>query len=376
MLQAIRKCLQLFSKHAVTGTAPARTNASGFTSHKSMADSASESDTQATQISSPASQSPTSEDGHSIENAELRLERLCHWCITGRAAEAELEIYAWQRHSNCPGDAVVLLASRLAQRKQYAQALQLLHNLLEHTAPKVTNDSQDDSSNSSTTQTQNINQLIATVKWLEEESQQAASSTSDSQLAQTICETEFHVFENTSDLSTSHSQHSRAEVELLASELLDRPELITSLVAAQKIERDHKTIALLRAAAARVVHDIERTSNFVAVCTAAANLAVYASDVDDARRWAHRGLRKSPFNASLAMILSSIEDDETIGPPASTVLLGAVNRFPRYPDLRAALIRREFAEGRTDIAKRRLAQWLTREPNQALATELEQELAA
>lgn len=169
---------------------------------------------------------------------------------------------------------------------------------------------------------------------------------------------------------------SDATIEQLAGELLDQIEVLPSLVAAQRIERDAQTITVLRGGVLRMLRDLDDDRAMLTACQALADLAMLAGDEDDARRWAHRGLRIDPYAAHFAIILSRVADDPAIGPPASSVLKDAVNAHPKYPDLRAALIRREFAEGRLDIARRRLTQWLQREPNQALAIRLQHEIAA
>ncbi len=169
---------------------------------------------------------------------------------------------------------------------------------------------------------------------------------------------------------------SEATINQLAGELLEQIDVIPSLVAAQRLAPDAQTISMLRGAMHQMLRDVEDQPGTLILCQAMADLAMLAADPDDARRWAHRGLRIDPYAAPLAIILSRLQDDPAVGPPASTVLKGAVNAHPKYPDLRAALIRREAGEGRIDVARRRLHQWLQREPNQAMALRLQHELAA
>jgi hypothetical protein len=112
------------------------------------------------------------------------------------------------------------------------------------------------------------------------------------------------------------------------------------------------------------------------ICQAMAQLALLADDADDARRWAHRGLRVDPYSASLALVLARITDDPAVGPPTHAILTAVAEAFPLYPDLQAALIRRDKAEGRDDDARRRLSLWLDRQPDHPLARQVQQELAA
>jgi len=76
------------------------------------------------------------------------------------------------------------------------------------------------------------------------------------------------------------------------------------------------------------------------------------------------------------LLLAKMEDDTALGPPAREVLADVSRVFPKYPDVRAALIRRENQDGRSGDARRRLELWLQREPTHPLALRLERELAA
>ena len=233
---------------------------------------------------------------------DRRLARLARWCVDGRLAAAELELYAWQRDPDCPAQARVLLAA-LTARRDPDHTSDLLHP----------------------------------------------------------------------DIDLDHVEQGNPSVEQLAAALADSPQLIESLVAAQKIEPDQEAVALLRQAVAMVVED---ESHRAVGCQALAELALLADDPDDARRWAHRGLEVNPRSAALAMILGQLRDDPRDGPPAAVVLDDAHQAHPDYPDLRAALIRREFADGHTDQAHIRLRQWLSDEPEHPIAHRVHGELAA
>jgi len=99
-------------------------------------------------------------------------------------------------------------------------------------------------------------------------------------------------------------------------------------------------------------------------------------DARDARRWAHRGRRIDAYHVKFALILGELEDDPAVGPPASAALDEALRAHPHYPDVRAALIRREFTDGQTVAARHRLQRWLDDQPEHPLALQLQEELAA
>lgn len=294
------------------------------------------------------------------ETIERRLARLSRWCVDGRVVAAELELYEWRRLPDCPAEAVALLAGRLERSNRQALAASLLNERIaaSHESEPVI-----------------LQTLIA-----------IHLAAGDSRAATYIARLHREhghapaVMRWLGTLCPSHTAAlppvSHATIEQLAGELLDQIDVIPSLVAAQRIERDERTITMLRGAITQMLRDIGDERSMLTACQALADLAMLAGEQDDARRWAHRGLKLDPYAAQLAIVLSRVDDDLAVGPPASSILQGAVNAHPKYPDLRAALIRREFAEGRIDVARRRLHQWLQREPNQPLAIRLQTELAA
>jgi len=170
--------------------------------------------------------------------------------------------------------------------------------------------------------------------------------------------------------------NSPAAVDRLAAELHGRLDVVPSLVAAQRVGKNSANIALLRDALKLVEPHADAKRHHLSICAALAELALLVGDGDDARRWAHRGLKRDPYNATLALLVARIDDDEHVGPAASAVLTRVLRQHPRYPDVRAALIRRQFADGNTEQARRRLRQWLSDEPAQPVARRLSKELAA
>ncbi|MHB1158157.1 MAG: tetratricopeptide repeat protein [Phycisphaerales bacterium] len=150
-------------------------------------------------------------------------------------------------------------------------------------------------------------------------------------------------------------------IDQLAAELLDQPDVIASLVAAQKCRMQSQRVELLRRALARIVDDLPQSLDAV---VALAELSLLADDADDARRWAQRGLRADPYHAKLALIL---DDAERRAPapisskprqsesfPGASAALGSsearpalrrvADRYPDYRDVRAALARRIAGE--------------------------------
>lgn len=298
--------------------------------------------------------------------ASARLGRLARWCVEGRQAAAELELHAWRREADCPRQAMVLLASLWARRGEIAAAAELLRD----STPGG------EAAGGEAADAQSLC-LLTALDIVNGPSESASSS------LQHLNAAAGHEPSVRAWLAAIHPRGcldapalTEAAIDHLACELLVNIDVVASLVAGQKIENNADTIRLLRLALSRALRDIDDERHQLAACQAMAELAMLAGDHDDARRWAHRGLRLLPYCASLALVLARIKDDAMVGPPAAAVLAEAVNAHPKYPDLRAALIRRDFAEGRADVARRRLQQWLRREPNHAVARRLKEELAA
>lgn len=169
---------------------------------------------------------------------------------------------------------------------------------------------------------------------------------------------------------------SHSVVEQLACDLVGQIDVIPTLVAAQQTEPVAADIDLLRGAIGRVVRDIDDAQQNLMICEAMAQLALLASDGDDARRWAHRGLKLNPYAAKLALVLSQVPENETEGPRTVNVLQQVCNANPSYPDVHRALILRYRNDGDDDSARLQLRRWLDREPHNAIAKNLQQEIAA
>ena len=79
-------------------------------------------------------------------------------------------------------------------------------------------------------------------------------------------------------------------IEQLAGELLEQPDVIVTLVAAQKNRMQSQRVELLRRSLRRIVEDVPQPLEAI---VALAELAMLADDADDAKRWALRGLSRS-----------------------------------------------------------------------------------
>ena len=298
----------------------------------------------------------------SHESAQERLQRLAEWTLTGRLAEAELELYGWAHESDCPADARVLLSSLLKRRGKHDDALAVL---------AVAGVAKTDTD----AEVLRMQACCLMTTELTESARQCVLALHHAHghlahIGRWIRATQLPGAAESQSLPD-------AQVEHLAEELALRPDLLPSLVAAQRVGADAMSLLLLRQAVLRLAPKLREDDERMAmVCQALADLALLSDDADDARRWAYRGLRLRPYSASLALVLSRVEDDPAVGPPASEVLRKAYEANPNYPDVRAALIRTENARGDTDLAKRRLEQWLHEQPDHPLARQVEREIAA
>jgi len=178
--------------------------------------------------------------------------------------------------------------------------------------------------------------------------------------------------------------------EQLAGELFENPRIIRSLVIAQKVRADLKSVRLLREALERLWHDVTGRDTRLIVCEGIAELSMLLGDGDRARRWAERGLQIDAYYAPLALVLAQLPDEDDSADAAAApdwsapdvritareVLHRTLEVHPDYRDVRAALIRRQHADGEADAARRQLHQWTEQEPDHPIVTQLRQELAA
>jgi tetratricopeptide (TPR) repeat protein len=289
--------------------------------------------------------------------SQRQFARLVQWCRQGQVAAAELELNDWRRCPDCPPAVPVLLAALLARRGEVDAALTILAEAGDHDADvlklRIT----------LLTELGRVDEAGAQTELLHHEHGHDAAI---AQWLQAVQAPGADALPIVSD----------ALVETLAGELVGRVEVIPTLVAAQKARSDLRSVRLLRDAIQRMARDVEDARQILTVCQAMADLSLLLGDEDDARRWAHRGLRLQPYYAPLAIILAQVADDPVIGPPAVEILSGASQAHPRYRDVLAALIRRQHAQGQSEAAREKLRQWVDLEPQHPLVCALQRELAA
>ena len=296
------------------------------------------------------------------ETSDARLSRLADWCLGGLAAAAELELHDWHRHEDCPPHARALLGALLARRGLIEQALAVIGPV-----------SRDDADPDAERALLHVALLLASE--LPDSARRTALSLYHHHGHQGFVRSWLEAMQPPGFQELPAVP--QATIEHLAAELVAQPQVIPGLVAAQRLEPDARQVHLLRSAIDRAARDLSAAPNSALVaCQAMAELALLAKDGDDARRWAHRGLRLDPYAVRLALVLAQVSDDPAVGPPAQQVLGRAADAFPDYPDLQAAAIRRESADGADAAARLRLRRWLARSPDQPLAQRLAQEMAA
>lgn len=166
------------------------------------------------------------------------------------------------------------------------------------------------------------------------------------------------------------------KVDMLAGELAEHSHIIASLVVAQKLSGETERITLLRDALMRVPVDENDTKLRLTIIEGVAELSETLGESLTARTWAQRGLEIDPYYAPLALLKSRTDSawDESRG--SLDLLKATAEAHPTYRDVRAALIRREFAMGYFEPARARLAQWEKKEPTHPVVESLRLELAA
>jgi tetratricopeptide (TPR) repeat protein len=298
----------------------------------------------------------------SISTHDERLRQLCLACNRGQLAAAELALHEWHRQGDCPSGAYVLLAACLSRREKYDDAVAVLNQA--QRARPVTDPAV-------------LMVMVCVMNLLEMQE----ASTKHLRLLHARFGHLPYVAQWIKGMNlvgkNQLPDESDAIISQLARELSDQPQLLASLAAAMKIEPDESHIDVLRHAGNLMINRIHLSIELeTELCRALADLALLAEDEADARRWAHRGLKTNPLAAHLAIVLSQVDDQSLMGPPARDVLAKVNEVKPTYPDVHAALIRREFFDGDTQSARMRLTSWLKQEPTNPTAVKLYKELAA
>ncbi|QQE12685.1 hypothetical protein JD969_04255 [Planctomycetota bacterium] len=292
---------------------------------------------------------------HKSETDHQRLLRISVDCRNGEAARAEMALYAWLRDESCPATARVMLAAMWARRGKLEDAKEILQGVYEQEIETwrpsevqllisvlIACDLVDAAKRLGKALYKGYGQYEEIGKWLRTMSVPG---------------------------SVELPYVSEKLVVRLAEQLAENLDVLGSLVYAQKHEPRAKSVLMLRHAMMRVVKGEMCETDELLCVVGLAELAMLAGDHRDVKRWAKRGLKIDPYHARLALLLSEIE--QTYAENVARKHLAAVARkHPHYPDVRSALIRQKFADGKTESAKRKLDNWLKYDPASMLAQQL------
>jgi len=300
---------------------------------------------------------------HVPSHDDLKLARLTEACRTGDMAGAELELHDWAHQADCPTAARVLLAALHARDGDHAAACRVLEPAIQTPFEKsdpaairltlavlIDAGLQEDARDIAIQVQKTLNQNHPLIAWM---------------VVMAVPGFQDHNFDTLS-------------CDPMASAIADAPETVPSIVRACQLKPTPNVISVLRRAISQIV-DLPRLQDIQSeLCTAMAELALLADDNVNARLWAKRGLSLSPFSAQLAIALDEATETQRTrhGAEAIDVLARVHTEYPNYPDLAAALIRRENSQGLSDSAQHRLALWLEDKPSQPIARRLQKEMAA
>jgi len=249
------------------------------------------------------------------------LERLRQMAIHGRLAEAELQLHDWCR-KDAPAEARVLLAALLARRDDFDAAREIL------------GDPSREQPQSMDAEQAKLAVAVLISSGLEDHARRLSAwlyhlHGDNEQVAQWIAVMDVPGL-------TALPAVPDATVKNLSNELAAQPGTVPSLVYAMKHAPRTRPISLLRAAVARMTREFIDQPEESTLFQALADLAFLIGDEEDARRWAHKTLRLDPFNASMALLLGKLPDDEAVGPTAQQTLKRVALKFPGYPDVQRA----------------------------------------
>lgn len=297
-----------------------------------------------------------------------RIERLLHDWHHGQRAAVELDLHQWAREHDAPACVAYWLAASFAQRRWWHRSTRWLLRLVGRASPIPAEVQllihvcleQGDHARAS--------------RWAHWLNKRFGHRRSVSRFVNALP----RQVKPADQAVDSHSQ----QVVRLATHLREAPQLIRPLVQAQQLEPHAEHIRLLRLALTKVLPrkvdaaDSSQRTLMVGCCEALAKLAILEHDPDDARRWAHRGLKLDRTHVPLALVLAELPDDRTLGPRAAALLEMLWRKHPNYPDVRRAMIRRHVRDGRKARALRQLRQWQKHQPKAHMVEQLTRELAA
>ena len=296
-----------------------------------------------------------------IEDNVSLLSRVREMCLAGQVANAELELHSVYRQAGCDPSIKVVMAAMFARRGAFAEARQVLKG-----------------TNADTVEDSTPQQVRLAISIL--------MSLGDTDQAERLGRAYHKAFGHEAtrwlrDMNVPGANRLRwsegGSIDELARGLASEPKAIPALVYTQKHQRHLPTVRLLRQAIRRIVPLFENDARqMTMVCVAMAELSVLEGDQAQAQRWAHRGLEEDPYCATLALLVDKLRDRGDTALPAVSVLNCVATKHPDYPDVQAALIRRQSREGQAEMAQANLTAWLEREPYSPQALELKQELAA
>ncbi len=256
-----------------------------------------------------------------------RMRRLLECCTGGNRSGAELELCDWRREQGCPEAVSVLQAALSATTGDWHEATRLLGDRWD---------------------------VQAGPEWLALRLA-CACMTGDHRAAEGAAREMHRVHGHEPTVRGwlaaldpvglgASSGWSTSAVDTLAEQLNGRWDLIEAITFAQAHRPRSGMLSLLRRALVRLIRPSAGQGEAeLVLCRSLAKLAMLAGDEDDARRWAERGLVLDPYQASLALVLSWV-DDEAKGQRAAEALRMVVEKHPGYRDVAAALRRCEDRE--------------------------------
>lgn len=292
--------------------------------------------------------------------AKGRLRWLAQSCISGRVQEAMIELSAWVRDEDVPAEARVLYAALLANQGELARARQVLSTA-------------NDSDTGEGPELEQLRYTLLARAGMPEEARLAAKRLQHKHYR----DESIHRWLSCVDAAlVGLISDDEQPVCPLARELLARPHVIPSLLAGMRVGDTSEHRGQLLSALRQVVAKLNTRHDRINAHLALAELAAAEGDMNEARRWVKQGMKLQPRSVPFAMLLHRLTDQQAAAPEATRALTNAAEDHPEYPDVQAALIRREKARGDLPAARLRFQQLKDRLSDHPMVRGLEQELAA